>query len=198
MCDCVFLLADGTTAQCDADADSPHDRRQVKVKPVQLAAFDHGNTAMGVYWNEDSDAAYHAPGRKAITIDDGPYGPSDGGDWREANEQWVKEQVMTDFPSPGTLLRNLFGETEKTMQGQGMYSSNQLKDTNPPDMVNHPPHYTAHESGVECIEIVRWMPFNVGNAVKYCWRAGKKGSTVEDLKKAIWYLEDEIKRLESS
>lgn len=66
-----------------------------------------------------------------------------------------------------------------------------------PDMVNHPPHYTAHPSGVECITITRHMNFNLGNAVKYIWRAGLKGSyvTVEDLKKAQWYINDEIERL---
>jgi hypothetical protein len=64
------------------------------------------------------------------------------------------------------------------------------------DMVNHPPHYTAHPSGIECITITRHMNFNIGNVIKYCWRAGSKGSTVEDLKKAAWYLADEIKKLE--
>lgn len=65
-----------------------------------------------------------------------------------------------------------------------------------PDLVNHPPHYTAHPSGVECIQITRWMNFNLGNAMKYIWRAGSKDSLIEDLKKARWYLDDEIKRLE--
>jgi len=41
------------------------------------------------------------------------------------------------------------------------------------------------------------MNFNRGNAIKYTWRAGEKGPPIEDLKKAIWYLQDEIKRLDS-
>ena len=64
------------------------------------------------------------------------------------------------------------------------------------DPVNHPAHYNSHPSGVECITITRHMNFNIGNAVKYLWRAGLKGSTIEDLKKAVWYINDEIKRLE--
>jgi hypothetical protein len=65
-----------------------------------------------------------------------------------------------------------------------------------PDPVDHPPHYTSHPSGVECIAITRHMTFNVGNAVKYLWRAGlKSDNTIEDLKKAAWYIRDEIKRL---
>lgn len=66
------------------------------------------------------------------------------------------------------------------------------------DSVNHPKHYNEHPSGIECIAIVRWMNFNLGNAVKYIWRAGlKEGSTdIQDIRKAIWYLEDELRRLE--
>lgn len=64
------------------------------------------------------------------------------------------------------------------------------------DPVNHPAHYTSHPSGIECIEVTRWMNFNLGNAIKYIWRAGNKGNALEDLKKARWYLDDEIKRRE--
>jgi hypothetical protein len=66
------------------------------------------------------------------------------------------------------------------------------------DSVDHPKHYNQHPSGVECIEIVRHMGFNIGNVIKYLWRAGLKDSNeIEDLKKARWYLDDEIKRRES-
>jgi hypothetical protein len=58
------------------------------------------------------------------------------------------------------------------------------------DMVNHPPHYEDHPSGIECIEITRNMDFDLGNALKYIWRADSKGRKIEDLKKAIWYLND--------
>lgn len=64
-----------------------------------------------------------------------------------------------------------------------------------PNNVNHPPHYTQHPSGVECIAITRWMNFNLGNAIKYIWRAGLKGDAIEDLEKAVFYLNDEIERL---
>ena len=66
------------------------------------------------------------------------------------------------------------------------------------DMVNHPKHYTSDPSGVECIDIVRHRNYNIGNAIKYLWRAGLKNEDkhIEDLKKAIFYISDEIKRLE--
>lgn len=75
-----------------------------------------------------------------------------------------------------------------------------LTDHLPPehDAVSHPSHYTSHPSGVECIQVTEWMNFNIGNAVKYLWRAGGKGDAVEDLKKAAWYVQREITRLETS
>ncbi len=63
------------------------------------------------------------------------------------------------------------------------------------DNVNHPRHYTKHPSGVECIQITEHMGFNLGNAVKYIWRADLKGNQVEDLKKAVWYINREIQRI---
>ena len=60
------------------------------------------------------------------------------------------------------------------------------------DAVNHPKHYTAHPSGVECIQITRHMNFCLGNAMKYIWRAGLKGDAVEDLRKAVFYIQQEI------
>lgn len=72
------------------------------------------------------------------------------------------------------------------------------------DAVNHPKHY-QDPSGIECIDIVRHRNFDVGNAIKYLWRAGLKQDAdktpiekqIEDLRKAIWYIQDEIATLES-
>jgi hypothetical protein len=55
-----------------------------------------------------------------------------------------------------------------------------------------PLHKPSIRSGVYS----EWMNFNLGNSVKYIWRAGDKGSIIEDLKKARWYLDREIQRLE--
>lgn len=65
------------------------------------------------------------------------------------------------------------------------------------DVVNHPKHYTQHPSGVECIQITEHMNFCLGNALKYIWRAGLKvDDPVQDLRKAVWYLNREIQKLE--
>jgi len=71
-----------------------------------------------------------------------------------------------------------------------------MTDDNKPDLVNHPPHYTQHPSGIECIQVTEHLNFCRGNAIKYIWRAGEKGSEIEDLKKAAWYINREIARLE--
>ena len=63
------------------------------------------------------------------------------------------------------------------------------------DPIN-PSHYRKHPSGIECIEVTRHMNFNTGNAIKYIWRYLDKGDAIENLKKAQWYLDDEIRRLE--
>lgn len=77
--------------------------------------------------------------------------------------------------------------------------------TDSPDNVNHPSHYTSHPSGIECIEVTRYYCFDIGNAIKYLWRAGLKKDAslqdnekeIEDLEKAIWYINDRIKQLKN-
>ena len=97
-----------------------------------------------------------------------------------------------------------------TMRNNGCFMK--AKDTDPQpatatehDAVNHPHHYTSHPSGVECIEITRHYCFAIGNAIKYLWRAGLKQDVgtppkekeIQDLEKAIWYINDRIKQLKN-
>lgn len=80
-----------------------------------------------------------------------------------------------------------------------------MASKNKNNQVNHPKHYTSDPSGIECIDITRHRNFNIGNAIKYLWRAGLKedkdrkliDKQIEDLNKAVWYLVDEIHRLGS-
>ena len=78
-------------------------------------------------------------------------------------------------------------ELERTARLQASYWRDIL------DSVNHPAHYTSGE--IECIDAERaalgeegFRAFCRGNALKYIWRAGKKGDAAEDLKKAVFYL----------
>ena len=78
-----------------------------------------------------------------------------------------------------------------------------MASKNKNDQINNPKHYTSDPSGIECIDITRHRNFNIGNAIKYLWRAGLKedkdrkliDKQIEDLNKAVWYLVDEIHRL---
>ena len=59
--------------------------------------------------------------------------------------------------------------------------------------VDHPTHY--NQLDIECIDVVEHFNFNTGNAMKYLWRAGLKGDAVEDLEKALWYVQRELDRV---
>ena len=68
------------------------------------------------------------------------------------------------------------------------------------EMVNHPNHYGGEDNTYEAIKVIEaWkLNFNLGNTVKYISRAGKKDNTVQDLKKALWYLSREIENLQKN
>lgn len=59
------------------------------------------------------------------------------------------------------------------------------------DMVNSPPHYNAYS--IEVIEVTRHCSFDIGNAIKYMLRHLHKGTSQQDLEKALWYIDDHIK-----
>ena len=68
------------------------------------------------------------------------------------------------------------------------------------DMVNHPQHYGGKDNPMEVIKIIDHyqLPFSLGNTLKYILRADKKANKLEDLKKAAWYLQHEITKLEKT
>lgn len=66
------------------------------------------------------------------------------------------------------------------------------------EKINHPDHYNQHPAGIECIDVIEAFNFNLGSAMKYIWRTGLKSEeeAIDDLRKARWYIEREIERLE--
>lgn len=100
----------------------------------------------------------------------------------------VSDQLKEDFLRAADEVLKIIGEIE---------ANNAQKEIDK-DKIN-PSHYKAHPSGIECIEVTRHLNFNIGNVIKYLWRNGLKDneSSIDDLNKAAWYLNDEIKRLES-
>lgn len=96
-------------------------------------------------------------------------------EWASACGEWVREEQERQQPAEASVIVPA--------------------PTSPKEAVNHPPHYNVHPSGVECIDIIEHFSFNIGNAVKYLWRADEKGKAVEDLRKAAWYVAREIELL---
>lgn len=102
-------------------------------------------------------------------------------------ERDIREQVET-LQRAGVVTNGHAPQAAQELMAQ-------IPDRDDP-VVNHPQHYNAHPSGIECIEITEHMNFNMGNATKYIWRAGLKSEEpITDIQKAIWYLEREIARL---
>ena len=79
----------------------------------------------------------------------------------------------------------------KLVWKRGVSDFNNLVDTvenTANDSVHHPKHYTSDDCGVEAIEITSLLPACISNAVKYVWRCGKKDEDLQELKKALWYI----------
>ncbi len=102
------------------------------------------------------------------------------------------EPLQSKPRSTNPAEKLLVSGVETTLKGIG--PKDHQKKIEGCDMVNHPPHYTKHPSGVECIQITEHMGFNLGNAVKYIWRADLKGTSIQDLEKARWYIERELQK----
>jgi len=104
------------------------------------------------------------------------------------------------------FVRTVIFQARKLRKSEWYVTTDSTRDDNAPercapaagsaavDAVNHPPHYTQHPSGVECIQVTECMNFCLGNAVKYIWRADLKNDAIEDLEKARWYVSREIER----
>jgi hypothetical protein len=109
---------------------------------------------------------------------------------------YIPSEVHNDLVEAKTLIdrENILKAYRKRWEATVTTGNVPAEGANP--AVDHPAHYNQHPSGVECIDIVRWMGFNLGNVVKYLWRDGLKDTEVElqDLEKAAWYLNNEINR----
>jgi len=103
------------------------------------------------------------------------------------------------FDGPNEALDHFeskHGRIKKAVFMRGEYDTRGAVQLADDDKVNQPAHYNSHPSGIECIQITEHMNFNLGNAIKYIWRHGLKGRAIQDLKKAAWYIQREIARLE--
>ena len=128
------------------------------------------------------------------------YQTRDGDKVGPMRDDWAGEDVFHWHVAEGRLNGCLWDAAGKSATQGCSYDlvaewmENSDEPVAPRDPVNHPAHYMGHPSGVECIQITEHMGFNLGNAVKYIWRADEKGDAVENLRKARWYLDREIAR----
>lgn len=128
---------------------------------------------------------------------------------RDGNKAIITEiNEVGDFPVHGAIFFS-GGQSNGSWTIDGKFSKHTLYDIVSEwedesvnhwedEAVNHPSHYGGSENPYETIKVIEaWeLNFNLGNVVKYISRAGKKGSKIEDLQKALWYLQREINNQE--
>lgn len=117
---------------------------------------------------------------------------------------WVTKDLFDEYWEEADTSTDRSCITDKVERNIETISEELNKTIKPEHRVNHPSYY-QDPSGIECITVARYRDFNIGNALKYLWRAGlkteegitNKEKAIEDLKKAIFYINDEIKLIEN-
>jgi hypothetical protein len=111
------------------------------------------------------------------------------------NESDMTEQELSVLRDANLISLSMYGYVLTTAGSLLLEHTPGAPDA--PDMVEHPPHYTA--GGIECIDAIKaaltpeeFRGYCKGNAMKYTWRERMKGGD-EDLRKAAWYLARAIK-----
>jgi hypothetical protein len=115
------------------------------------------------------------------------------------NDFFIQGQILTreDAVSGWLYKVRVNSAVYSVRKGEVMaILNNQPQETK--DMVNHPAHYGG-DNPMEVIKIINHynLNFELGNVAKYVLRSDKKGNKLEDLKKAAWYLQHEINKLEN-
>lgn len=166
-----------------------------------------GDLVRVIYATAYTEGGYVAEGTLARVIEVPVADPSRPYVRREGSAEWPETfyidtwEVVTDNIEAGDLTG---GVNEAVDEDEGLIISGPLSffDVNKTaDVVNHPPHY-KFSNGAEVIDITENLTFNGGNAVKYLARSTRqdgqnKGNVLEDLRKARWYIDREIERIEN-
>jgi hypothetical protein len=142
-------------------------------------------------------AAGRAKAEKAAPAQ--PPAPDDGGSSGAAEAGAAPGCAVPSFlgdpvaPALGPAIETAMGSVaDRLTLAAQIYDAGLAMPEAGHDPVEHPKHYTSHPSGIECIQVTEHMGFNLGNAVKYIWRADLKADAIEDLRKARWYIEREL------
>ena len=155
---------------------------------AEVAVYPHFSKGISFFKNNFRFAYADSSGEWKET----DYCPENLKHWKSWSVAWKRHTQPEELPFLDSL-NDQYAEIEQVRQQTD--SLPEFKH----DFVNHPKHYCDHPSGIECIEITRHHDFAIGNAIKYLWRAGLKDSDneIQDLKKAVWYIQDKIAQLEN-
>ena len=106
------------------------------------------------------------------------------------DDNYWSDNVNSDFPTYQQIKNYVRGYGKLVWKRNVSDVLNNTMDTkiNTMDAIHHPKHYTSDDCGVEAIEITSLLPACISNAVKYVWRCGKKDEDLQELKKALWYI----------
>ena len=119
--------------------------------------------------------------------------PDCGGDCLKGFEAWLGLECEAEENPPADKI----DKPRKHLPRETLNSKTMINDVTTDD-VNHPAHYTGGK--IEVINFIedKELGFHLGNAVKYISRAGRKDAkkTIEDLRKAAWYINRQIQILE--
>ena len=139
-----------------------------------------GLVSNGIDWikiPEEAEVGYYFDGSDPEGVEDLCFYTKDfEATW---SDYYWSDNVNSDSPTYQEIKNYV------TTYGKLVWKRN-VNNTN--DFVHHPKHYTSDDCGVEAIEITSLLPACISNAVKYVWRCGKKDEDLQELKKALWYI----------
>ena len=155
-----------------------------------------GLVSSGIDWikiPEEAEECYYFDGSDPECVEDlcfytkdleatwSDYYWSDNLNGESPTYQEIKSYVKTY----GKLVwkRNVNDVVKSTIDNAVLDAIHSIDDT-----IHHPKHYTSDGCGVEAIEVTSLLPACISNAVKYVWRCGKKDEDLQELKKALWYI----------
>ena len=158
---------------------------------------------MKEYLEKQADGSYKLVMRGIVGKDDDIEVPEGATYYAIDSNLGIKKNYFFRCPNDAIWVDSQWMSASFSVAGQTVLWQRHTQPEELPfidDEVNQPSHYTSHPSGIECIEITRHHDFAIGNAIKYLWRAGLKNSDneVQDLEKAVWYIQEKIKQLKGN
>ena len=146
-----------------------------------------GLVSNGIDWikiPEEAEECYYFDGSDPEGVEDLCFYTKDlEATW---DDNYWSDNVNSDYPTYQQIKNYVKGYGQLVWKRNVNNTMDAIKSVS--DTVNHPKHYTSDDCGVEAIEVTSLLPACISNAVKYVWRCGKKDEYLQELKKALWYI----------